>query len=419
VKQFSPALLLRFPTSQWQHNQFAVTVSAALIFAGFTLVMPFLPLYIQMLGITSQSQVAIWAGIVLGVSPLLASFIGPFWGRLADRYGLKVMAIRISLALFLIWFLTGFAQNVYHLFVLRILLGIFGGFNTFSISLVTQLCPQDKVGKVIGTLQAVQIFSAAVGPFFGGILASWIGIRHTFLITSLMCLLSLLLFIFFYKDKTSSPAQTPSLPAGEHEQKGFKRLMRLPNFAFLAVLLFVVTAIDRSFGPVIPLFVVGLIPNPQEAARRAGVIISLAAFGESFSAWYSGRRIFKGGAKRFLLQRLAFGGMVSVALGFADTVSQLLWLRLLLALLAGGTLTIAYTLASQVIPENERAAAFGLLSSFAMLGGAAGPMCGGLLTSLSIPLVFATDAAAFGLLFGLAYRCIKNDHFADAGSVPG
>ena len=121
--------------------------------------------------------------------------------------------------------------------------------------------------------------------------------------------------------------------------------------------------------------------------------------------------------QRFLLQRLAFGGMVSVALSFAGTVSQMLWLRLLLALLAGGMLTIAYALASQVIPENERAAAFGLLSSFAMLGGAAGPVFGGLLTSLSIPLVFATDAAAFGLLFGLAYRCINNDHFSSEKTV--
>jgi MFS transporter, DHA1 family, multidrug resistance protein len=394
---------LPFPTSQWKYNQLAVTVSASLIFAGFTLVMPFLPLYIQMLGVTSHSQVAIWAGVILGVSPLLASLIGPFWGRLADQYGLKIMAVRISLALFLIWFFTGFAQNIYHLFILRVLLGVFGGFNTFSISLVTQLCPQEKVGRVIGTLQAVQIFSAAIGPFFGGILAGWIGIRHTFLITSLMCLLSLLLFIFLYKDKPRVTGEELGPIPEERVRGGFKGLMQLPNFTVLAVLLFVVTAIDRSFGPVIPLFVLGLVPSPQEAARRAGVIISLAAFGESFSAWYSGRRILKDSPKRFLLQRLVFGGLVSVGLSFAGTVSQLLWLRLLLALLAGGILTIAYTLASHIIPENERAAAFGLLSSFAMLGGAAGPMFGGLLTSLTIHLVFVADAAAFGLLFALAH----------------
>jgi MFS family permease len=401
--QFSP---LRFPTDQWQRNQLAVTVSASLIFAGFTLVMPFLPLYTQILGLKSKSQVAIWAGVLLGISPLLASLIGPFWGKLADRYGLKIMAIRISLALFLIWLLTGFAQNVYHLFILRILLGVFGGFNTFSISLITQVCPEGKVGKAIGTLQAVQIFSSAVGPFFGGILAGSIGIRHTFVITSLMCLLSLFLFLFLYQDKPITDEVDVDRIRKKRTLKGFRGLMLLPNFAVLALLLFTVTAIDRSFAPVIPLFVVGLISDPQEAARRAGFIISLAAFGESFSAWYSGRRIMRASPKHFLMQRLGLGGLVSIALSFAVSVSQLLWLRLLLALLAGGTLTIAYTFASRIIPENERAAAFGLLASFAMLGGAAGPMFGGLLTSLSIHLVFAANAAAYSLLFFLAYRFI-------------
>ena len=92
-----------FPAVQWQRNQLAVTVSASLIFVGFTLVMPFLPLYIQMLGVPTQAQLALWAGVVFGVSPLLASIVGPMWGRMADRYGLKIMAVRISLVLFLIW----------------------------------------------------------------------------------------------------------------------------------------------------------------------------------------------------------------------------------------------------------------------------------------------------------------------------
>ena len=157
------------------------------------------------------------------------------------------MAVRISLALFLIWFLTGFAQNVYHLFILRILLGIFGGFNTFSISLVTQSCPQNKVAKVIGTLQAVQIFSAAVGPFFGGILARWIGIRHTFSdhftdVPSQPASLHLSLrgqtYSFPWRNESSGSGQ-------EQGQTGLKNLMRLPNFTFLAALV-VLGHCDRS-----------------------------------------------------------------------------------------------------------------------------------------------------------------------------
>ena len=124
-------------------------------------------MYVQMLGVRSQAAAAIWAGIALGISPLVASLAAPVWGRIADRYGLKIMAVRITFALFAIWALTAFAQNVYHLLLLRFLLGLLGGFNAFSISLATQLSPQEKVGRVIGTLQAVQISSTAVGPVRG------------------------------------------------------------------------------------------------------------------------------------------------------------------------------------------------------------------------------------------------------------
>lgn len=387
--------LLSFPSDQWKRNQFAVTVSAAFIFAGFTMILPFVPMYVQMLGVESEAGAAIWAGIVLGVSPLMAAVIGPFWGHLADRYGLKIMSIRISFALFLIWSLTGFVQNVYQLFFLRFLLGVFGGFNAFSIALATQLSPKERVSKVIGTLQAVQISSAAVGPFAGGLLAGWIGIRHTFFVTGFLCFLSLLLFVFAYKDKPSGISGPTPTPA---PHQTFRDMLARPNFVVLALLLFLISTIDRSFAPVIPLFVVGLSENAMQAARTAGIIISLAAFAESLSAWYSGRRVTRGSPKRFLLRRLALGAAVCLALSFASSIVGLLVFRVLLALLAGGTLTVGYTLASEIISESDRATVFSLLASCALFGGAAGPLLGGLLTSLDTKLVFLTDGLIYAVL---------------------
>ena len=380
-----------------------MVLSAAFIFVGFTMIMPFVPLYVQMLGVQSQGAAAIWAGAALGVTPLVAALVGPLWGRLADRYGLKIMAVRISFALFLIWFLTGFVQNVYQLFGLRFLLGVFGGFNAFSISLATQLSPRDNVGRVIGTLQAVQISSAAVGPFIGGVMAGWIGIRHTFLVTALLCLFSLVLFIWLYKDQPLKSLVPKAIRGTPHY--GIRDMMHLPNFVALSALLFLISTIDRSFSPAIPLFVARLSSNAMTAARTAGIILSLASFAESLSAWYSGRRLSRVSPRNFLLLRLASGCAVCLALGFTRTILQLMSLRVLLALLAGGTLTVGYTLASEVIPESNRATAFSLLASCAMLGGAVGPLLGGLLTSLNLNAVFLADGAIY---FALAIVIFYN-----------
>src|SRR5678815_5756753 len=104
---------------QWRKNQVAINISAALIFFGYTLVMPFLPSFVRELGITSKAGVAFWSGLILSCSPLIAALCGPVWGRIGDRWGLKLMAQRATIANALLWFSMGFAQNVYQLLALR------------------------------------------------------------------------------------------------------------------------------------------------------------------------------------------------------------------------------------------------------------------------------------------------------------
>ena len=396
---------------QWRRNHLAATFSAALIGAGFMLVMPFLPLYISQLGVESEAAVAIWSGVIMGSSPLIASFVGPIWGKLADRFGLRIMAIRVSLVLFVIWFLMGLARNVQELLILRILSGFFGGFGSLSVALVAHSSPTDRISRAIGGLQATQTFSMALGPFVGGVLAAWIGIRNTFFVTAALCFLTLLLFLLLYRDHphNGSPQTDGDNPK---TREGLSSLLRLPNLKVLAILLLAVTVIERSFAPAIPLFVTSLSANRVQAAGLAGLILSLSAFGESLAAWFSGRRMSRASPRRLLLLRLGFGLAFCLALTLATNAVQLLVLRVSQAFLAGGALTIVYSLASRVIPNQQRASGFGLLSSFTMLGNAFGPILAGLVASIHLDWVFLGDGILYGLLGLMVYRHIGRDRKA-------
>ena len=393
---------------QWRRNHLAATFSAALIGAGFMLVMPFLPLYISQLGVESEAAVAIWSGVIMGSSPLIASFVGPIWGKLADRFGLRIMAIRVSLVLFVIWFLMGLARNVQELLILRILSGFFGGFGSLSVALVAHSSPTDRISRAIGGLQATQTFSMALGPFVGGVLAAWIGIRNTFFVTAALCFVTLLLFLLLYRDHphNGSPQTDRDNPK---TREGLSTLLRLPNLKVLAILLLAVTVIERSFAPAIPLFVTSLSADRVQAAGLAGLILSLSAFGESLAAWFSGRRMSRASPRRLLLLRLGFGLAFCLALTLATNAAQLLVLRVSQAFLAGGALTIAYSLASRVIPNQRRASGFGLLSSFTMLGNAFGPILAGLVASIHLDWVFLGDGILYGLLGLMVYRHIGRE----------
>jgi DHA1 family multidrug resistance protein-like MFS transporter len=78
----------------WRRNVYAVTAASFMGYTGFTLVMPFLALYIRELGVTDVGKIAIWTGISLGITPALTAVLAPAWGRPGDRYGRKIMVER-------------------------------------------------------------------------------------------------------------------------------------------------------------------------------------------------------------------------------------------------------------------------------------------------------------------------------------
>ena len=90
--------------------------------------MPFLPLYVEQLGVTGHSALNMWSGLVFSITFLFSAIASPFWGGLADRKGRKIMLLRSALGMAIIMALMGVAQNVWQFLILRALLGLLGGF---------------------------------------------------------------------------------------------------------------------------------------------------------------------------------------------------------------------------------------------------------------------------------------------------
>ncbi len=388
---------------QWRKNQIAVTISGAFMNFGYTLVMSFLPIYVRELGVESTGGIAFWSGLILSASPLMAALMGPLWGRIGDRRGMKIIATRATLANSVFWFLMGFVHNVWQLFILRILLGLLGGFTNVAVALVTQLAPKEKVPSIIGTLQSVQILSAALGPFFGGYLAHYIGIRNTFLITGIINFGSFLSILLLYRDE-----RLPHSAERDEQHAATAGFWKRPEYFTTLMILFFVNMADRTFGPIIPLFLEELGTPRFRLELISGALISIAAFGEALSSWMSGKLAARVSLRRLITVRLVLSILVLVPMVAVRSTGEFSILRVALALLAGGTLTLALSAAHHVIPGEHRGTGFAMLSGTSMLGGAAGPIIAGSIAGLSIRAIFIFNAVVYLLMIAFVYRNVRH-----------
>jgi DHA1 family multidrug resistance protein-like MFS transporter len=386
-----------------------MTLVVFIAFFGFNFVMPILPLYVQALGVADVSQAALISGAMLAISPLMAAFCSPLWGVVADRFGRKRMVQRSLLVFAGASTLMGLVSNVGQLFALRAAIGVFGGFTSMTMAYMVTVAPRSKASGALGLLQSAQVAGLIVGPLCAGFVADHLGLRASFFCGSAVILAGFLALTLLTQDdrqlapRSSAPAAAK--PAAFLGTLGALRAAAiLPGFLSVMVVLFLAQFVDRSFGPILPLYVAELGTPADQVASYAGLIVSLGAVGTAVSATVLGQLAGRLPERRLLMATLAAGTVLCFPMALVSTPGQLLVLRTLLGLFAGGTLTLVYSLANQAVPTASKGAAFGVLSSISLLGSASSPLITGALTSIDFRIVFLLDSALYAIALIWAAR---------------
>jgi MFS transporter, DHA1 family, multidrug resistance protein len=257
---------------RWRRNQIAVIAASFIGFTGFTLVMPFLALYIQELGVTDTGEVVLWTGITLGVTPAISALCAPLWGRIGDRLGNKFLLQRALLSCIVVMALMARATEPWHLFALRVVLGFLAGYGSLTITMAARSAPPDQMATAIGSVQAAQRFGPAIGPLLGGVLASAVGLRNTFFVSSLVYALAFVMVAFMYTEPSKEQA-----PDHVETRVSFSNVLAFENFLLLMLVIFSLQVVDRSFGPIMLLHVAQIGYSPDHATLLAGAIFSVLA----------------------------------------------------------------------------------------------------------------------------------------------
>ncbi|TGQ73197.1 MAG: multidrug efflux MFS transporter [Mesorhizobium sp.] len=387
----------------WRRNLAVCFAGSFSTLIAMTLLLPFLPLYVEQLGAQGHAAIVQWSGIAYGATFFAAALVAPLWGRLGDRYGRKLMLVRASFGMAICMSLTGMVETVWQLVLLRLLIGFAGGYSSGSTILVAMQTPKDRSGWALGVLAAGITAGSLVGPLLGGALPPVIGIRATFLLSGGVIFLAFLATTFLIKE--NQRPQTAKAASAANPKSGWSQIPdKRPVVAMLTTGMLLAFA-TMSIEPIITVYVQQLIEDQSRVTLVAGVVMSAAALGAILSASWLGKLADRVGHWNVVVGALAVSAVLLVPQAFVTDGWQLIGLRFLMGLALGGLLPCITSVIRHNVPDGVGGNVLGLSISAQYVGQVAGPLAGGFVGGhFGMPAVFLGTSVLMAL--GAVYNWI-------------
>ncbi len=342
---------------KWKQNLLVAWIGCFFTGASISLVMPFIPVYVEQLG-TPKSQVELFSGLAISVTAFAAAIVAPIWGNLADRKGRKIMMIRAAAGMTITMGALAFVPNVYWLLTMRFMNGILSGYIPNATAMIASQAPKEKNGWALGTLSTGAIAGTLIAPSIGGALAQWFGMENVFIITGVILFITTLLTIFLVKEDFQ--------PVEKKDLLTTKEIFSKMDHVSVLIGLFVTTLILQlgitSISPILTLYIRSLSGDTENVLFVSGLIVSIAGVSAIISYPTLGGLI------------LSF--ICYIPMAFVQTPFQLGVLRFLLGFSTGALMPSINTLISKKTPTEGVSRVYSYNQMCSNFGQDLGPMVG-------------------------------------------
>jgi MFS family permease len=369
----------------WKRNLLVCVLGSFTTIIAMTLLLPFLPLYVEHLGVSDPAAIVQWSGVAFGATFLSAALTAPLWGRLGDRYGRKLMLIRASLGMAIAMSLIGLAENIYQLVGLRLLAGLLGGYASGATILVATQTPKARSGWALGMLSSGIMAGNLTGPLIGGLLPPLIGIRNTFFLAGGVIFLTFLATLFLMKE-----VPRPRPVAGAAKKVTVRAWDVIPDkrpvitmFVVASLVMFSIMSIE----PIITVYLTQL--HTKNVTLMSGLVMSATALASVLSASRIGKLADRVGHWKVVMGCLTAAAVLLVPQAFVSNEWQLVVLRFLMGIALGGLLPCIAAIIRHSVPDIVAGRMLGYSTSSQYVGQVLGPLTGGYLGGhFGMPIVF-------------------------------
>lgn len=357
----------------WVVTLTILVASAFLMDMSFTMITPFLPVYLSSELGAKASEVDMWSGAVFAVTFFVSGLLGPVWGVLADRKSRKLMALRASIGLTISYALCGIVQTSMQLFAARFFQGLCAGLYPALLALLAASIPARKTGLSMGLMQGGMTVGAVVGPFVGGVLADYFGMRESFFVASVALGLISLLIGFCIKEKPRTIKVT--------SRNWFDwSVICQPAIFKMLMACAVIHASLFSAQPILPLYIAQLQGSMDNIMMLSGTIFSVCAISIMIASPILGAAGQKFGFLKVLSCSLFFAGLLISAQVLGRTPFEFGVWRFIAGFAIAGLIPLVNSIISTECPPDKKGEVFGFNFLTGHAGMALGPFAAGALS---------------------------------------
>ena len=391
-------------------NVWIITASMTVLAICYTMIIPFLPIYLLELGVP-KDDVALWSGLVFGITFLIAGIMAPIWGKIADNKGKKRMALRAGFAIAVSYILIGMVSNEYELLLGRAFVGFANGFYPAAMTMVSLSVDEKQVGRALGIFQTGLILGNVVGPFLGGAIESIVGMRPVFYVSGIAVLIATLAVLFFVKEpKLQSAGDTGKAQSAQPTKstslrEDFKAVREQPVLVRLLWIFFFMQCAIMMLQPILSLYVGDMQGTMEGAAIISGTILSIGGLAGSLTTnlWV------RLGERRGYFRTISYCMLGSgVVLLLQSLPVGIWWFGVLQVLIGSCIVGINPSLSAAVTLNTDpsfRGRMFGMTTTAQQFGSMVGPVFASIVsTYIGISYVFSITGL---LLLSMGFQARK------------
>ncbi len=392
----------------------AMMVTFALMMSSsYTMLIPFLPIYMQSeLGATADN-VSLWSGVTYAITFAISAFVSPIWGKLSDKMGKKPMIIRASFLLAITYFLGGIVRTPFELFLVRSFQGIASGLWPACLVMMSACVPKNKIGISMGLMQSANICGGIIGPLLGGILATAFGMRNSFYVGAVALSLITVTTILFIKE----PPVAPEKEINKAQNTSYLTFIKDKNILILLLCVCMTNLVILQIQPIVSLYVQQLSHNSDKAVLLTGFIMSLGGIAGALASPLWGKTGQKVGFYKTITIAFISAGLLMSLQGVPNSLVLFGLMQFLCGLGFSGIFPSANSILVLLTPPSSRGMGFGSLFSAQMIGGALGPVIGGVIVSfMSFNTVYIISGSIL-FVIGIYLKFFAPESFKQKASL--